>query len=859
MDNDIVVWIVVLLLLAVGGWVLGVVGFFSSRRALREIAELRRRSVTAPLVVPEAIPEPPPASVPSFIPEPVSQPEPADAGYVAEAQQPASRPDFETLLTTRWGVWLGAAALLLAGVFLIRYAVDQGLLGPATRCVLAGLLGVALLLGAEWLRRREAERQVLADRAAPGLAAGGVAVLFGAAYGAGVLYGLVPPLVGFALMAAASLVGMAISLRHGQLVGAVGIAGAFVSPALVQTEQPSLPGLFLYLLFVTAAALAVVRYTAWIWLGWATTIAGAGWLLLVLAEGTAADIWAAALFVPAAAALNLALLPPQALDHKVGRRLAWVPCAALGAVGLVVQLAVPEWTTRAGILLLAPIMIVKAVSEPRLAWLPYLAALLILLMLIGWSLNLWVQPDLALPPQAWVPPDVTTFLWTAGLVAALFAAAGLWFERRSTRPLPWAGLVASVPVLTLAVAYARVEQFNPRAGWAAVALALTAGLSTAAAAAMRESGEAVRQRAGAHAAGAVAALALGCAMLLTDQWLSIAVALFLPALAWVEAKADLPPLRQVALAVAAVVLVRLLLNHYVVDYAFGETPVLNGLLAAYGVPAAAFALAARMFRQRGDDLPVAVLEAGSVAFATVLVALEIRHFATSGEPFAPDTSFLEAALQVASLAVLASATMRIATRLQRPVLQWGWRIQGALAIAGGTLLLVANPAVTGDPVGQWVLLDWLLPAYALPAVLGLVALRHQATATPNWLRPVLACYSLLAGFAWITLEIRHLFHRDAIDFDTVPVVDAELWAWSAAWLAYGAVLMGVGVRAGNRRLRLAALGVIGLVVAKVFLVDMAGLVGLWRVLSFLGLGLALIALGAVYRRFVDRAAAPKLH
>ena len=44
--------------------------------------------------------------------------------------------------------------------------------------------------------------------------------------------------------------------------------------------------------------------------------------------------------------------------------------------------------------------------------------------------------------------------------------------------------------------------------------------------------------------------------------------------------------------------------------------------------------------------------------------------------------------------------------------------------------------------------------------------------------------------------------------------------------------------------------VIGLTAAKVFLVDMSGLVGLWRVLSFLGLGLALISLGAVYRRFV---------
>ena len=42
----------------------------------------------------------------------------------------------------------------------------------------------------------------------------------------------------------------------------------------------------------------------------------------------------------------------------------------------------------------------------------------------------------------------------------------------------------------------------------------------------------------------------------------------------------------------------------------------------------------------------------------------------------------------------------------------------------------------------------------------------------------------------------------------------------------------------------------GLVTGKAFLIDMADLTGLWRVLSFLGLGLAPIALGAIYRRFV---------
>jgi len=862
--DDFLAWLVILLLMGLAGWVLGIVAFFSARRALRETADLRRQIAAVPIAASQPIAEPPPASVPEFVPTP--EPEPVAVAAIADvpfdepaaepppppSPPPARRPDIEALLTTRWGVWLGSAALLMAGVFLVRYAVDQGLLGPAIRCVLAALLGVALIVGAEWLRRREAMQQAVLDLASPGLAAGGVAVLFGAAYGAGVMYELVPPIVGFVLMAAASMVGLGVSLRHGQLVGAVGIVGAFISPALVQTENPSLPGLFMYLLFVTAAALAVVRYTAWIWLGWATTIAGAVYVLLPLAGDSRVDFWAVAMFVPAATALNLALLHPAALEHKVGRWLAWVPCAALGVAGLIVQLAVTEWSTRVAILLLAPIMVAKAAREMRLAPLPYLAALLFLLMLASWSLNLWAQPDFVLPQQGWVPPDVTDFLWTAGLTAAFFAAVGLWFERQSMRPLPWSGMVASVPVLTLAVAYARVEQFNPRLSWALVALALTAGLSAAAAAALRETGDAVRQRAGAHAAGAVAALALGCAMMLADHWLSITISLFLPALAWVEAKSDLRPLRQVALAVAALVLFRLMLNHYVADYAFGHTPLVNGLLAAYGVPAIAFAVAARMFRQRGDDLTVAVLEAGSVAFATVLVALEVRHYATNGQPFTEDTSFLEAALQVASLAVLASAMMRIATRLNRPVLQWGWRIQGAAALAGGTLLLFANPAFSGDPVGHMPLLDWLLPAYLVPGALALLVRRHPATATPPVLRQVLGVYALLAGFVWITLEIRHLFHPDAMAFAAAPIEDAELWAWSGAWLAYGAALMAVGIRLDDKKLRLTALGVIGLVAGKVFLVDMGGLVGLWRVLSFLGLGLTLIALGAVYRRFVDK-------
>jgi len=392
-----------------------------------------------------------------------------------------------------------------------------------------------------------------------------------------------------------------------------------------------------------------------------------------------------------------------------------------------------------------------------------------------------------------------------------------------------------VPVLTMTMTYTQVARFQTDTAWAFSALALTALLVGAAALAAREGS---KQRAGAHAAGAVAALALACAMLMREHWLTLTVALFLPALAWIEARADLPALRRVALAVAGLVLVRLLLNWYVADYAFGSTPILNELLLGYGVPAVAFAVASVMFRRRADDLLVGVLEAGAVAFASVLVALEIRHAVTRGA-LLQEGSFLEITLHLSALAAQACASLWIGARTGRLVVTWAGRLQGGVALAVGAILLVANPAFTDVTAGTFS----LLTGYLVPGLLAALAMRQVKF-------PPLGLYALLAVFAWISLEIRNLFHPGMLGLERNSIEDAELWSWSGAWLAYGAVLLFLGIRSQGRALRLAALAIIGLVTAKVFLIDMAGLAGLWRVMSFLGLGLALIALGAVYRRFV---------
>jgi uncharacterized membrane protein len=870
-------------LLVIVGWVLGIVGFFRAQAAHTELRELRRtlaRSAPTQAAAAEPVPADAPftsmPATPWAAAQAVAQPPPMQTAEPISPEPPPAQPaepvaaqhqekpshDLEALLTMRWGVWLGSAALLFAGVFLVRYAAEQGLLGPATRCCLAALLGFALIAAAEWLTRHPAPAVAgpfRVDQAPAGLAAGGTAILFGAAYGAGPYYDLLPPALAFVVMAVASLIGLAASLRYGQLTAATGIAGAFVTPALVATENPSLPGLFAYLLLVSVAALLVVRHTAWIWLGWATTLAGSIWVCIA-AVSDAPDLWAAAAFVAAAAAANLLLLPGAALEHPIGGRLAWVPFAALGAAGLVLESQVSGSAPRVALFLLSPIAVAKGMTEPQLDRLPWLAALFGLLALLLWALPEWHPTDeilsvegvvMAVLPGAWAPEVIRPLLTAAALLAGFHAAAGLWLERRApgpvSAPLHWAALVAAVPVLTLAVTYAQVAGFQTDIAWAAAALALTAALTGTAASAGAEHAP---QRAGVHAAGAVAALALGCAMLLRDQWLTLAIALYLPALAWIEARADLPPLRHVALVVAALVLIRLLLNWYVLDYAFGTTPIVNGLVAAYAAPAAAFALAAAMFRRRADDLLVATLEAGAVAFLACFVALEIRDWFGEGQledPF----GFPEIALHLLTLAVQATVYLHLAQRTGRPILHWAWRTMGAAAWAGGILVLVFNPAVTGAPAS----VVSLLAAYLIPAALAVHASRRLAfleirNLAISQIRPFLGAYAVVAGFAWITLQIRQIFHPGDMSLIFAPIEDAELWAWSGAWLAYGTALMVLGIRTSDRLLRLTALGVVGLVCAKVFLVDMANLTGLWRVLSFLGLGLALIGLGAIHRRYV---------
>ena len=78
-------------------------------------------------------------------------------------------------------------------------------------------------------------------------------------------------------------------------------------------------------------------------------------------------------------------------------------------------------------------------------------------------------------------------------------------------------------------------------------------------------------------------------MALEKGWLTVALALMVPGVAWIADKRPLPALRILVGVLVAGVLARIAWNPAIVGLTdLGTTPIFNWLLWGYGIPAAAF-------------------------------------------------------------------------------------------------------------------------------------------------------------------------------------------------------------------------------------------------------------------------------
>lgn len=144
------------------------------------------------------------------------------------------------------------------------------------------------------------------------------------------------------------------------------------------------------------------------------------------------------------------------------------------------------------------------------------------------------------------------------------------------------------------------------------------------------------------------------------------------------------------------------------------------------------------------------------------------------------------------------------------------------------------------------MLDPLLLCFAAPALLFAIHAR-VAPVSPPWVRLTCAVLAVVFAFLWASLETRHAFVGSRLNLG--PVGQPEQWAYSALWLTGGILVFLGGVLSASARFRWVGLAIVMVVVAKVFLVDMSHTTGIWRALSFLGLGIGLVGTGWLYRRF----------
>ncbi|MEJ0075640.1 MAG: DUF2339 domain-containing protein [Alphaproteobacteria bacterium] len=863
-----------------------------SRLALLEhnIALIAKRLEGGTAVAPAPAGEAKPVSpLEVFAPQPATPAEPQPARMdesdvekiIAEASPPPSPPaeppapakSFEERFGASWVVWIGGLALALGGIFLVQYSIEAGLIGPGVRVFLGGLLAAALIAAGEWTRRREVGgNPVYAENAhIPSiLTAAGTTVAYATIYAAYALYGFLVPGTAFVLLGIVALATLAAALLHGPALAALGQVGAFVAPLLIATEVPNYWALTIYLAIVTAASFALARVRLWRWLAITAVAFGTLWIFPGINDTIASgSIGAHAFHAVAGFALVAALLVsglfygPDAEPGDIDAVSSGALAAYLfGATMLVLASQHDGVALSAFTLLIVGTVAIAWRTDAAAAAVPA-AAVLTFLVMANWAVQMNFK-SLVVPggPGA-LPPEPNPALYGMHLVLGfgfmtLFAASGFLAQDRAVKPLApilWAATAAAAPLAILVALYYRIYVFDRSLPFAALALLIAALFALAAEfIGKREPHPGSASAAAIFATGSIAALALALTFALEKGWLTVALALMVPGTAWVSEKRPLPWLRWLCGILVALVMARIAWEPRIVADA-GATPIFNWILYGYGIPALAFWVAGFILRKRADDVPTRMVEAGAVLFTVLCAFLEIRHYIHGGDIYYRSAGLNELALQVCGGLALAIGLERLRERTNSAVHDVAAQIITALTLIAIVLglMVLENPLLTGAAVGG-PFFNLILLGYGLPAILMAVLALKVRGKRPQIYSTVYAVAAVGLALAYLSLMVARAYHGPVLTHG--EFTGAEGYTYSAVWLVFGVALLLVGIALRSQPVRLCSAAVVLLTVGKVFLIDMGGLTGVWRALSFIGLGLVLVGIGYLYQRLLFRKPPP---
>jgi uncharacterized membrane protein len=871
--------------------VIAIVALLIARKALNQVALLRTRldAIEAPAAARAAVPPPLPvfgapiapsasdkvgietteAESPPVQPEPAPQPTPKIPVPPPLGQ---TRPGFEERVGTRWVVWVGGLTLALGGFFMVRYSIEAGLLGPGVRTLLGGAFALALLAAGEWTRRKESVSAIEALPIAniPAiLTAAGTAVAFATVYAAYALYDFLAPATAFILLGMVALGTLAAALLHGPALAGLGIAAAFVTPLLVSSQKPDFWALYLYLAVVTAAAFGLARIRLWRWLAVTTIVFALLWTFPCLECGP--SMVAPHAFHVIAGFILAALLVvcgcmfgPPADDGQIepissGSLAAYLAGAAL----IVLNSGHADSAIIVFALLVAGTLFVAWRADAAVGAVAA-ASLLVFAVFAEWAVR--GNPDMLVLPGGPLPgigpattdDSVTLHLISAAIFAVGFGAAGFLAQGRSVSaiiPVVWSAAAVFTPLALLIALYARIAHLDRSIPFAILAVVLAAAFGAATEIlTKRDTRPGLAISIALFATGSLAALALALTFALEKGWLTIALALMCAGTAWISMQRPIPFLRSLAGILAGIVVLRIADEPRIVGDAVGTTPIFNWLLWGYGIPALSFWTASILLRRRGDDAPLRTVESAAILFTVLLAFMEIRHAVNGGDVYALP-GLTEIALQVCVALAMAIGLERLRVRTGSVIHNAGAILLTAFAGLASVfgLMLLETPIIWPIDVGG-TFFNLLLLGYAMPAILALLLSYAVAGRRPAGYANTIAAGALVLALTYVTFEIRRLYHGPVLTRG--PTTGAEQYTYSIAWLAFGVALLGIGIFFNSQRARLASAAVIALTILKAFMIDVWTISGVYRALSFMCLGVVLMAIAWLYQRILFRRQTP---
>jgi len=155
-------------------------------------------------------------------------------------------------------VWIGAIALALSGLFLVKYSIDAGILTQTARLILGAIFGVTLL-GIGLVVNNKSNKEKISQA----LVGAGIVDLYFCTFAATTLYKIIPGFFGLGLMSTITAIAIFLSLRIGTAIAIFGLIGGFLSPILISSNEPNALLLFVYFYFLFLGMMLVIRKQGW--------------------------------------------------------------------------------------------------------------------------------------------------------------------------------------------------------------------------------------------------------------------------------------------------------------------------------------------------------------------------------------------------------------------------------------------------------------------------------------------------------------------------------------------------------------------------------------------------------------------